>query len=264
MVKADESMQNLDAEEKQEYIDKLNEHRALQNMSVHATNSAAACDVRLTLDSVFKILDALAVRTGMYTCVFASRGHVYDTAQATWFGTDNVMDFWEDVLQMEADEIARKMEQWACVQNMQRVCTRLLNSGLRTIAKRHDIRINYANFDIAIKEKLSIDLRGWPEGISFQSPTSINDLNALLKIRNALKDRQRKKFNGQLAACRKRGEVVGKPRKKRSDAGVSRKRKRKENTSTSKRAWASGSSMQAPKSAEFIPTSEEESSEDDE
>jgi hypothetical protein len=68
------------------------------------------------------------------------------------------MDFWEDVLQMEADEITRKLEQWACmagrsifllvflgpytdyyilgideretVQIMQRVCTRLLNSGL--------------------------------------------------------------------------------------------------------------------------------------
>lgn len=40
---------------------------------------------------------------------------MYDTAQATWFGTDNVMDFWEDVLQTEADEIARKLEQWACM-----------------------------------------------------------------------------------------------------------------------------------------------------
>jgi hypothetical protein len=103
-------------------------------------------------------LDALAVRTGIYACLFASRGHVYDTTQATWFGTDNIMDFWEDVLQMEADKITRKLEQWACmagrsifllvflgpytdyyilgideretVQIMQRVCTRLLNSGL--------------------------------------------------------------------------------------------------------------------------------------
>lgn len=64
------------------------------------------------------------------------------------------------------------------VQNMQRVCTRLLNSGLSTlfcsvtpqqllttailgtIAKRHNIRINYTNFDIAMKEKLAIDLKG--------------------------------------------------------------------------------------------------------
>lgn len=25
------------------------------------------------------------------------------------------MDFWEDVLQVEADEITRKLEQWACM-----------------------------------------------------------------------------------------------------------------------------------------------------
>ncbi|KAG1787593.1 uncharacterized protein HD556DRAFT_1246585, partial [Suillus plorans] len=84
---------------------KLNEHRALQHMSIRATNTAAARDVQSTLDTIFKMLDSLAVRTGIYTCLFASRGHVYDTAQATWSGTDNVMDFWEDVVQMEADKI---------------------------------------------------------------------------------------------------------------------------------------------------------------
>jgi hypothetical protein len=53
---------------------------------------------------------------------------------------------------------------------------------LGTIAKRHNIRINYANFETAIKEKLSIDIKDWPEGVAFQSPTSVNDLRALLKL----------------------------------------------------------------------------------
>ncbi|KAG2135771.1 hypothetical protein DEU56DRAFT_737506 [Suillus clintonianus] len=284
MVKDDEALQNLSLQDQQEYIDRLNEHRALRNMSVRASNTAAACDAQSTLDNVFKMLDALAVRTGIYACLFASRGHVYDTAQATWFGTNNVMDFWEDVLQMEADEIARKLEQWACmagrnideretVQNMQRVCTRLLNSGLRTVAKRRDIRINYANFDVAIKEKLGIDIRGWPEGVPFQSPTSLNDLNALLKIRDALKDgscrwfrlspRQREEYSAQLAARRKKGEVVGKPRKKRADAGVQRKRKGKENAPPRKRARGSGSSTQAPKSTEYVETTDEDNTSGD-
>ncbi|KAG2126567.1 uncharacterized protein EDB93DRAFT_1097035 [Suillus bovinus] len=244
MVKDNKTMQDLTEEEKQELVDKLSEHRALRNMSVRATNTAAARDVQSTLDTIFKMLDGLAVRTGMYACLFASRGHVYDTAQATWFGTDNIMDFWEDVLQTEADEIARKLEQWACmigrnidehetVQNMQCVCTRLLNSGLRTIAKRCDIRINYANFDTAIKEKLLIDMKGWSKGVPFQSPTNINDLNALLKLRGALKDgschwfrmtpHQCDKFHALLDARRKSGEKVGKPRKKRADAGMPRK-----------------------------------------
>ncbi|KAG1872001.1 hypothetical protein C8R48DRAFT_595213 [Suillus tomentosus] len=244
LVKEDTAMQNLTEGEKQQYIDNLIEHRAMQNTSVHAMNTSAACDVQSTLDNVFKMLDSLAVWTGIYACVFASCGHVYDTAQATWFGTDNVMDFWEDVLQMEADKITRKLEQWACmagrsvldkcemVQNMQHVCTRLLNSGL-SMCFRRDIHINYASFNTAIKEKLSIDLRGWPEGIPFQSPTSLNDLNSLLKVRCAPKDgschwfrmspRQCEEYNALLEAWRKKGEVVTKPRKKRSDAGVPRK-----------------------------------------
>ena len=48
-------------------------------------------------------------------CLFATRGHVYDSSQPFWYGTDNVMDFWEDVMDLEADEIIRKLEQWACM-----------------------------------------------------------------------------------------------------------------------------------------------------
>ncbi|KAG1721162.1 hypothetical protein EDD22DRAFT_790872 [Suillus occidentalis] len=254
MVKADESMQNLVHEEQQEYINKLNECRALQNMSVCTMNTAAAQDVQSTLDNVFKMLDGLALRTGIYTCLFASRGHVYDTVQAMWFGTDNVMDFWEDVLQTEADEIMRKLEQWACmadldkretVQNMQHVYMRLLNSGLRTIAKQRDVHINYTNFNTAMKENLAIDLKGRPEGVPFQSPTSMNGLKALLKVHDTLKDgscrwshmspHQWEEYAAKLAACRKKGEVIGKLHKKRADAGVPRKHKGKENVPLRKR-----------------------------
>ncbi|KAG2359348.1 hypothetical protein BDR07DRAFT_1262047, partial [Suillus spraguei] len=98
--------------EQQEYINKLNKHHALQNMSVCATNTAAAHDVHLM---VLQFQPGLAVGTGIYVCLFASCGHVYDTTQATWFGTDNIIDFWKDVLQMEADEITRKLEQWVCM-----------------------------------------------------------------------------------------------------------------------------------------------------
>ncbi|KAG2342383.1 hypothetical protein BDR05DRAFT_1001007 [Suillus weaverae] len=162
------------------------------------------------------------------------------------------MDFGEDVLQMEANKIAWKLEQWACmvgqnidehktVQNMQCVCTQLLNSGLRTIAKRCDIQINYANFDVTIKEKLGIDIRGWPEGVPFQCPMSLNDLNALLKICNALKDGschwfqmspcQQEEYSAQLAAHCKKGEVVRKPHKKyaNTDMQCKCKGKSKEN-----------------------------------
>ncbi|KAG1727462.1 uncharacterized protein EDB91DRAFT_1061143, partial [Suillus paluster] len=128
--------------------------------------------------------------------------------------------------------------------------------------------INYTNFDTAIKEKLGIDLRGWPEDVPFQSPTSINDLNTLWKLHDALREgycrwfrmtpRQHDEFVTGLAARCKRGEVISKPCKKRSDAGVACKQKGKENGRPTKRVRASGTSAQALKSSEFVDTSEEE------
>ncbi|KAG1883695.1 hypothetical protein F4604DRAFT_1677435 [Suillus subluteus] len=171
------------------------------------------------------------------------------------------MDFWEDVLQVEANEIAQKLEQWACM--------------IGTIAQRCDIRINYANFNTMIKEKLLIYIKGWPEGIAFQSPTSVNDLHALLKLQGALKDgschwfcmtpHQCDEFHALLDARCKRGEKVGKPRKKCADARMPHKWKGKENAPPRKWVQAPGSSAQAPKSTKFIDLSkeEEESSEDE-
>ncbi|KAG1827351.1 uncharacterized protein BJ212DRAFT_1311719 [Suillus subaureus] len=128
---------------------------------------------------------------------------------------------------------------------------------LGTIAKRRDVQINYANFNIAIKERLGINVRGWPEGIPFQSLTSLNDLSALQKIHDALKDGS--------AHCKK-GEVIGKPHKKHGDAGVPCKCKGngKENTCLRKQVQALGSSMQAPKSAEFVETTDKDDTSEEE
>ncbi|KAI6010639.1 hypothetical protein BKA83DRAFT_4132479 [Pisolithus microcarpus] len=184
-----------------------------KNASVHATNSAAVHDVQLTLEHVFKILDGLTLRTGLYVCLFATHGHVYDSSQPFWYGTDNVMDFWEDVMNVKPDELVCKLEQWACVQGknieernsvegMQRLCARILNSGLRAysstlfnrlshthtgiVAKKKN-QINFINFEVAIKEKYGIDLLGWPEGVPFQSPCAITSAEHLWTLRDAFK-----------------------------------------------------------------------------
>ena len=107
-------------------------------------------------------LDNLALRTGSYGCVFITRRHVNDTAEATWYGSHNSMDFWEDVMQLDPDEICRLFEQWACsrhqsksyqtlslhpflntiypdvaerdtLANVRRQCTRAIQTGLRKL-----------------------------------------------------------------------------------------------------------------------------------
>lgn len=244
LAKADPKYQDMTQDEKDELLRALTEYRALKNASVRATNSAAARDAQSTLEHIFKILDGLAFRTGIYVCLFATRGHVYDSSQPFWYGTDNVMDFWEDVMDLEPDEIVRKLEQWACVhgknmeernsvEGMQRMCARILNSGLRVVAKKK-IRINFVNFEVAIKEKHGIDLLGWPEGVPFQSPRAIINAEHLRSLRDALKAgtcrwaymsrQQRLEYQDRLKERRTAGEMVGKARKKRSDVGKKRRR----------------------------------------
>ncbi|KAG2060500.1 hypothetical protein BDR06DRAFT_1053699 [Suillus hirtellus] len=117
IIEDDLSIKHLSRQEKKDYILKLKEHCAQQCLSVCATNSAASKDVQVTLDKVFKELEALVLCTGMYACLFATCGHVYDTNQAMWFGTDNMMDFWEDVLSLQPDYITKQLELWGCNQN---------------------------------------------------------------------------------------------------------------------------------------------------
>ncbi|KAI5999209.1 hypothetical protein EDD15DRAFT_2193883 [Pisolithus albus] len=250
LAKADPKYQDMTQDEKDELLRALTEYRALKNTSVRATNSAAARDAQSTLEHVFKILDGLALRTGIYPF---------------WYGTDNVMDFWEDVMDLEPDEIVRKLEQWACVhgknmeernsvEGMQRMCACILNSGLRVVAKKK-IRINFVNFEVAIKEKHGIDLLGWPEGVPFQSPHAIMNAEHLRSLRDALKAgtcrwaymsrQQRLEYQDRLKERRTAGEVVGKARKKRSDVGKKRRR------------TAQG---KGPKSTAIIDSSSEENS----
>jgi len=48
------------------------------------------------------------MRTGIYATLFVTRGHSYDMHSATWYGMDNAMDFWEDVLKLEPDQVVKQ------------------------------------------------------------------------------------------------------------------------------------------------------------
>jgi len=62
-------------------------------------------------------LDGLAMQTGIYATLFVTRGHSYDMHSAMWYGMDNAMDFWEDVLKLEPDQVMKQFELLGCRQN---------------------------------------------------------------------------------------------------------------------------------------------------
>ncbi|KAF8834085.1 hypothetical protein BDN67DRAFT_871490, partial [Paxillus ammoniavirescens] len=117
MIANDPAMQNLTKEQKDKYKAELQEHHSIQGMSMRATNFAAAEDMATTLDNIFSELDGLAVQTGIYASLWVTRGHSFNTHCTTWYGTDNAMDFWEDVLKLEPHAVVKKFELWACNQD---------------------------------------------------------------------------------------------------------------------------------------------------
>lgn len=93
--------------------------------------------------------------------------------------------------------------------------------------------MNYKTYDTSIKEKYSVELVGWPSGLSFTSPSEITEVDGARRLRDALKSgscrwRQMsrakvKDWSENLAKRREAGEMVGTTRKRRSDAGKKRK-----------------------------------------
>ncbi|KAG1797353.1 uncharacterized protein HD556DRAFT_1233386 [Suillus plorans] len=279
MVITDPETKDLTREQKEAYIAALEEHRERKGVSVRANNQAAARDVVATTDRIVKELDDLRVRTGVYGTLFVVRGHINDTIQSTMHGTDNSEDFWEDVYEHPMADFLRQYEQWACTQDQSNndiACTRCFNltSFTVSVTGKKDIMMNYSNYETAIVETYGVRLVGWPQGVNFTSPSNIGTVGDIRRLRDALKARmcywttlspaEVKAHTAELDARRSAGEVVRKLRKKRSDAGVARKRKvppttNKENARSSKRTKVTSAQLRdAPKSAEFVESSNED------
>ncbi|KIK22167.1 hypothetical protein PISMIDRAFT_102884 [Pisolithus microcarpus 441] len=221
-------LENLTEEQKEYYIQELVKQQDLMAHGVCANNIAAGEDVFSVMHRIIDELENLRDRTGIYASLFVTRGHINDSTQASWFRTDNSAVFWEDVLGCSAGDVAHLYEQWACAQghnleerdslaNMRKQVTALISNGL------------------TIVEMYGVKLLGWPTGVPFVNPSSIGTVSEIRKLCNSLKSgecrwkklskAQRNAFSSKLEAHRASGEVVKKPRKKHSDAGVPCKRK---------------------------------------
>jgi hypothetical protein len=94
--------------------------------------------------------------------------------------------------------------------------------------------MNYANYEVSIVQAYNVKLIGWPLDGDVVSPAQITNTTDMRKLRNALKSGECRwkqlttaevqAYADEIEARRAKGEVIGKPRKQRSDAGVKRKR----------------------------------------
>ncbi|KAI6134289.1 hypothetical protein EV401DRAFT_2064046 [Pisolithus croceorrhizus] len=202
MVANDPDMQNLDEEMKQKYLGELKESCSCKAIGIQSTNTVASHDVQATLKKTYGELQALAHHTGIYSCLFITCGHVYDMHTATWFGMDNIMDFWEDQMKLSPDYIVKQLELWACneekiievcdsLENMQKQAKNRLDTGFSSITKHlwqeKAVQLQFANFE-QIKYKFGIDYEGWPEGILFCSPYKIQTIDEICCLQDTIRD----------------------------------------------------------------------------
>ncbi|KAI6094287.1 hypothetical protein EDD16DRAFT_1503417, partial [Pisolithus croceorrhizus] len=287
MVKDDERLQNLMWEELEQHIVALNEHCDTKIHGVRANNVTATQDVLVTTDRIAKELTGLCDHTGIYATLLVTRGHINDSIQSTWTTTDNSVEFWEDVFGHQIVDIACQYEQWACTQNqnllernslgsLHKQITKAISSGLEKITNKKHIVMNYHSYETAIIETYGVRLVGWPEDVRFVNPSVIGTVAEAQKLRDMLcsgtcfwkklSKSELDLFATELNAHRVASETIRKPQKKRSDAGIPRKRKApiggKENVRPRKIAHSTHKRT-LPKSAVIIPTSDEEDSDED-
>lgn len=97
--------------------------------------------------------------------------------------------------------------------------------------------MNYANYDEKVVLLLEVKLVGWPLERPLCSPSDIGNAPEMRQLRNALKSGackwarltagEVKAHTDEIEMRRKKGEVVGKPRKRRSDAGAPRAKRQR-------------------------------------
>ncbi len=95
--------------------------------------------------------------------------------------------------------------------------------------------MNYEQYEYKIALAHNIELRGWPAGLKFQSPSKIMNVPDLIKIRDSrlaktcrwvkLSHHETMEFAEKVKRLEADGVITKKIRKGRSDAGMKRKRR---------------------------------------
>ncbi|KAI6023280.1 hypothetical protein EDC04DRAFT_2900601 [Pisolithus marmoratus] len=248
MVKEDKQLQNLTQEEMDQYI----------------------TDVLATANKIAKELHGLCNRTGIYATLLTT----LQSLGRMFLGTR----LWMLLVNMSngpAPRIKANLLECDSLRNLHKQITKAISSGLERITNKKLIVVNYHSYESAIVETYGVHLVGWPDGVKFANPSAIGTVAEAQKLCNALHSgssfwkklskNELELFITELNTHHAVGETMQKPRKKCSDAGIPWKHKAptcgKENIQLQKKIHSSHKHV-LPKSAEIIPTSDEDDSED--
>ncbi|KAN0091030.1 hypothetical protein V8E55_004596 [Tylopilus felleus] len=106
---------------------------------------------------------------------------------AMWYGTDNTMLFWEDVLKLKSHHIAKQFELWTFSQGKKRMPDAVSINGSFCQCVGDHTWLIYIGFESTIKERHSGDVIGWPPDVPFTSPYNMSNVELMRRLHNVLK-----------------------------------------------------------------------------
>ncbi|KAJ7651891.1 hypothetical protein B0H17DRAFT_1215105 [Mycena rosella] len=191
------AFQNLTPTQETALTAELMEDGATKSTGARATNAAAAADAPFTIAMIAEEMTALAERTGMCGFAMFSRGHVHDITVPTQCQSWDAFNFFGEILQLDPQDVAAQFELLTIARDkgltgvdtlrlMRKEVTKYIDNGLVDIEKKN-IRMNYVQYRKTIVLKPGVILKGYPLEGDPVNPTSINDIDTIAKVRDALK-----------------------------------------------------------------------------
>ncbi|KAJ6502985.1 hypothetical protein DFH09DRAFT_838543, partial [Mycena vulgaris] len=192
-------LEGFTPEEEQEMTTALQEKRKRKYRGTRANNLAAGADARRTVERMMSQITSLAERAGMIGFAMFTRGHIHDTTVPVTIQSWGALDFFREVLKRDPADVSAMFELWAVTRergttgadtllDMQKECTEIITSGLRTwLFHPMSVAMNYENYIKALVEGKNIGLVGWPEGVDFKRMSRQSAIGPLRILRDALK-----------------------------------------------------------------------------
>ncbi|KAL0563803.1 hypothetical protein V5O48_018260 [Marasmius crinis-equi] len=248
----------LDEKEKAGYIEKYldlcdkDKREKIKRPSMKAKSAECMKTVKEILGKAMTLKTSVGVE--MIGLVVKNRSEPYLEAQ--WIATDPRLHDYLNYLFHAWDpvEVGKKVEAFAVagcdviktiknqkdqVDTLKKDIVRLVQKDLDEACGTENLTMQYERFDTLITMPYKVTLEGWPKGIKCQSPHSFGGaLAPLMTLHDAwrngttyfrkMDDTEFEAWKAKRAEKVESGEIVPKARKKRSDAGVSRKNKGKD------------------------------------
>ncbi|KAJ3576380.1 hypothetical protein NP233_g485 [Leucocoprinus birnbaumii] len=292
-VKDDPDLQSLNDDELEELMKTFETDRLEWATGVRASNRAATQDFNRNSKLLHEEMAMMSRRMGAVGLAVFSRGHVSNTIKPTIFRTDSqILDFITDTFGMSPLEFSLKFDAWAValdtraspsnLPELQKECAKEIVNGLNKILNKKGVTMQYSKYEVEIRARYHIELRGWPQNIGcLCSPHAITTIQEIRRLQEALRSGEchwaamtrhgvaelKENMKDAPRPPRKTQSDKGKPRGPHNkamsggDNGKGKQRGRNASPVRKKRKVMGGETMY--KSNEFVHSSGEESGEED-